>query len=215
MVQPDNTHGYGAQPSHPTSGIPPQQYSPAAPPYPPQQAYPQAYPPQQAYPQAYPTQPGYQPMPMVAAPVGLGTPGGVTAAAVLSYIQGGLLLIGAIAILAVGSIAGEAGLGQLQTIISLFGVGDLVLLALFIIAGVFVQTGRGRVLLFVAAGLNTAAGIFWIYAYIKGDASLIWVPLLYIAMPIIGVITASVGGVAQWEAARRAQRGMIAPPPQY
>jgi hypothetical protein len=161
--------------------------------------------------------PGYPPAPPIGYVMGPSTPGGVTAAAVLSYIQSGLVLIGAIVVLAVGSLFGDLGLSSLQTIITLFGVLNLILTGLFITAGVFVQTGRGRVLLYTAAGLNTAEAIFWLYGYGKVGSNEIWVPLLYLAIPVVAAIVGSLGGVAAWEAMKKGQRLAAAPPgpPRY
>lgn len=206
MVQPTNPP-YG--PGDPT-GAP---AYPAAPGYPTQPGYYPSPDQQQLYPTAQ--VPGYgAPMQGYGVPaVPISTPGTVVGAAVLSYIQSAMVIVGAVVFFiaaslvnqAANSLGADSGVtgGVADTIAGtaiLWGIANLILAAGFIIGGVRAQTGKGRLWLYIAAGVNTVYAIV-IMALSKGQE--VTVPIIYVVLPIIAVILAAMPAVTQWEAARR------------
>jgi hypothetical protein len=198
--------GYPPQ-GYPQQGYPPQGYPPpgypAAYPTPgyPAQSYPaQSYPAQGNYPVGYPPNPydpgGYPP------PTNR-RPGLVTAAAILAWVAGGLLILGAVLLLtntfrvyddnnldnpALGSKSG------FQT----FGVINLVLAAVLIIAGLRLvnRTASGRALIISAAGGVVITGIAWI-SWIAVPAVIFWA-IIFWALAILSAAFLSGTQISRW-----------------
>lgn len=147
---------------------------------------------------APPYQPGYP------QPGALARPGQVIAAAVLAYIDAGLLilagallLLGASLISGIDSSAGSDNSGVTAELI-VDGLLNLVAAGLLIAGGVGV-TGRsptGRVLLTVGAGICVALGVYWLIRSQSISGAVL--VLLFTALPVIGVALIWSRDVSDW-----------------
>jgi len=159
-------------------------------------------------------QPGYGAMPpappeYTAGPIG--RPGGVTAAAVLAFVQAGITLICTIfALIVFGAVSSAVGdtesqfgvkidkgllaLGWIVAIVGLIGAG------LLIWAGVKTMAGTAGPLMMIAAGLQIVLCIVWLAALGGGIIS-----ILLIVMPIISLSLVLTGAAKQYEASKRGQ----------
>lgn len=143
-------------------------------------------------------------------------PGGVTAAAVLGFILGGLATVGAI-FLFVGSSTligvddGGSGLaGALSGIIIVLALIFLVIAVIMIWGSVLALKGRSRVLLIVGASLLTAFGLISFFSSLGNsgtDAGGIVSQLIGLVMSILIIVLLSLGPASQYFAALRARRG--------
>lgn len=187
------------------AGPPPTQYPPApqpVDPYPPG-GQPWGYPP--GYPMGYPAMPypGFGPV----AP-GERRPGTITAAAVLGYVNAGLLILMGIVLFSTSSIVdglnryddyahdGLSGEFRLDAILNLLAAG------LLIGGGVAMtsQTAVGRIIYSVGAAITVGESTYWIARWgSEGGGTYInfWA-LLYAAMAIVGVCLAWFGGGSAW-----------------
>lgn len=157
-----------------------------------------AYGQQPGYGQQYAGQPGYPaPYGQPAAPA---RPGSVTGAAVLAFVQGGIVLVGGIASLAGGTtvlsdLDDANGIGSLFTVLGIAGllVGGL------LIAGGVRAFGRSLQLLLIGAGASVVLSIAWFIGFVSHDApvgaALVW-PLIYLVMPVI-IISLVLSSTAQ------------------
>ena len=159
-------------------------------------------------------QPGYGAMPpappeYTAGPVG--RPGGVTAAAVLAFVQAGITLICTIfALIIFGALSSAAGdseskygitidkgllaVGWIVAIVGLIGAG------LLIWAGIRTLSGTAGQLMVIAAGLQIVLCIVWLAALGGG-----LIAILLIVMPIISLSLVLTGAAKQYEASKRGQ----------
>ncbi|MEO9138427.1 MAG: hypothetical protein ABI345_05110 [Jatrophihabitans sp.] len=194
--------GY-SQPGYPQPGCPQQGY--------PEQGYPaQAYA-QPGYPPqpyaAYPPQPyGYAPYP--GAPQGPGRPGVATAAAVLAYVNAGLLILSGSFLLLGASIATDIERGYnnntgLSSELGFDGFLNLVTAGL-LIAGAVMMTGRkptGRILLAVGNAVVLAEAVYWLTRF-NGDeyrlGGFIVYAVLFGALAILPLAFSFSGNVSRW-----------------
>lgn len=138
-------------------------------------------------------------------------PGGVTAAAVLAFVQSGITLICTVFALiifgAVSSAADEAesqfgvtidkgmlALGWIVAIAGVVGAG------LLIWAGVKTMSGTAGQLMIIAAGLQILLCIVWFAALGGGIISII-----LLVMPVISLSLVLTGAAKQYEASKRGQ----------
>lgn len=188
--------GYGVAPGQP---YPPQGYQPGYQQAPYQQGgYP--VPGYQQVPPGYPLPPGY-PVP------GRGVPGNVRAAAVLAYIQAGLIILAGISTVASSD---EGDLFDLMSIsywnhslpssqtLTIMGVLAIVAGGLLIAGGV--QAPRKKVtLLVVGAALSLVLSAWWLIAFNFYSVFLVWA-LILAAMPIIAICLVLGGSAREWAA---------------
>lgn len=181
--------GYG-QPSY----TPPPQYGG----YPPagQQPYGQPSYPQPGYPPQYGTPYGV--------PTGPQRPGAALAAAVLSYIQAGIVLLASFVILAAASAATEA---------LLLGILQLISVGLLIFGAVQITSGSGRTLLVIASALQLGLVVYYLirFSNFASDIDLnqdsgvvVVVPLFFAVMPAVALVLALNGMVGQYVSAKKA-----------
>ncbi|MBM9475635.1 hypothetical protein JL107_04160 [Nakamurella flavida] len=217
----------GAHPGQPYPGG-----SSPAQPYPGQQFPGHAHPgqhhlgeqyPGEQYPgQAYPGQawPGYGPTggwtgypapgPAYPAPVRPFRPGGVTAAAVLAFVQSGLLLFAGLFVLAGADVAGVvqdsgSGLDDEFTVVALL---TWLATGLLIAGGAQVLNGP-RGILIGGCALSLALSVYWLVR-ILGEVAVRGVvawPFLFAVLPIISISMISTGAVRHWSATVASVRG--------
>ncbi|MFL6123019.1 hypothetical protein [Actinophytocola sp.] len=137
-------------------------------------------------------------------------PGGVTAAAVLAFVQAGITLICTIfALVIFGAVSSQVGeteakfgvkvdkgllaLGWIVAIAGLVGAG------LLIWAGIKTLSGTAGKLMVIAAGLQIVLCIVWLAALGGGI-----IAILLVVMPIISLALVLTGPAKQFEASRRA-----------
>ena len=165
--------------------------------------------------QPYPA-PGYSIYPMPGA-WNAGRPGQVAGAAVLSYIESGLLIItglilfsgsSAVSSWSHGSHTSDRGWGAQFAVA---GFGDLVAAALLITGAVAFSGGRpfGRLLLSVGLGVCVAEAIFWMAKLSDANGAILpWVAF-FLAMPVIATAMSYSSSVKAWLTFTATQR--IAP----
>jgi hypothetical protein len=211
--QPPAQQPPAGNPQYPSYGQPGQQYpsSPGGYPAQPQAGYPAqpqaGYPaqPQAGYPAqpqaGYPSNPYGQAYPQTpyntfAAPNPASRPGGVIASAVLSYIQGGILLIVGIFLLATAKtfndFGGDSG-GVAE--VAFDGIVDLVLGAAFITGAIMFTSGRNRTILAAACVLTFADAVYWVIRAVSGGKALV---LLFVVLPAIALALMFNSGVTNW-----------------
>ncbi len=178
------------QPGYPQAGYPQPGYSQQG--YPqagyPQQGYPQQGYPQTGYPQPGYPQPGYPQAGYNLVPAKPPKPGAVKAAAVLAFVQGGIILFAGI-----GTLSGGAGLndlgvrgtGNIGDTLTILGVLALISAGLLIAGGVSAFNKHSS-LLIAGSGLSLVLSVWWMIQFDFFSAVLIW-SLLLAAMPIISV----------------------------
>lgn len=188
------TQPYGQQPD-PSGGYPQQGGTPPGG-YPQQGTPPGGYPQQGGYPQApgYPQGPGGLP----SAPPDYGRggpvvrPGGVTAAAVLTFVQAGLTIISAgaflIALAALESASNTYGLALGDStgefwVASLLG---LVAGGLLIAGGVKALAGSNGQLFTISIAVQLVLSVYWMIRLVTEDGSPLW-PILMAVMPVIAI----------------------------
>jgi len=183
-ANPQQYPGYG-QPQQPPAGYPAPGQQPGQ--YPAQGGYPsnpygQPYPPGQfgQYPMVNPAR----------------RPGGATAAAVLSYIQAGVLLIIGIILLAGAKTFDDfGGDGATTAELALDGIINLALGGLFIAGAVMLTSGRSRNVLLIACLANLADAIYWVARAVSGGKALV---LFFIVLPIIALALILNSAVTNW-----------------
>ncbi len=194
----------------PNSGqYPSPAYPPPVPIEYPQPAYPTpaAYPTYQTYPQpGYPTYAGY---PMYAAP-GLGyrpdpnrRPGVIMAAAVLAYVQAGLLMVAATTLFvgasATSAIADDLSSGDdgVTARFVLLGLANIVAATLYLIGGIKITNRErtGRTLMVIATAIVIVVGIVWLTW--AGPIIIFWA-LLYWALGVVASSMLFGGSVTRW-----------------
>lgn len=194
----------GQEPQYPSGQYPGGQHPPGQSQYPPGQ-YPQPY----GYPQPY-----AYPMPYTGAPSGPQRPGLVVAAAVLGYVNAGLLILAGALLLFGASIANDiqraSGTGtDYGTEFALDGFANLVAAGL-LIGGAVMFVGRkstGRILFTVGNAIVVAAAIYWVVRF-HGDhvdrAGYIIYALLFGALAVLPLAFSFAGGVNGWLAGKGA-----------
>jgi hypothetical protein len=190
---------YGQQPQYaqPQNGQP--QYA-QQPPY--GQPQPPGYPPYAGYPPGYPAY-GYP------APAGAGRPGLITAAAVIAFVNAGLLIFVAIFAFAGASVVSSYDdnyyndTSGVTSKVVLLGIGNMILGAIYITAGVRSMGGSqiGRVLYFVGAGVSLVLGIIWLQW--SGVALIFWA-MLFWTLSVLSCSFVIGGRVGRWFAASAA-----------
>jgi hypothetical protein len=138
--------------------------------------------------------------------IGWGRPGQAVAAAVLSYIEAGLLILTGL-ILFSGSSAvsdwsssNEGNDYGWAAQFALAGLGDVVAAGLLIAGGVAFTGGKqvGRTLLAVGLAVCVVEAILWIsWLYDSSGASFVWAAF-YLVMPIIATSMSYAGSVSRW-----------------
>lgn len=190
------TQPYGQQPD-PSGGYPQQGGTPPGG-YPQQGTPPGGYPQQGTPPGGYPQAPGYPQGGLPQAPPDYGQggpivrPGGVTAAAVLTFVQAGLTIISAgaflIALAALESASDTYGLDLGDStgefwIASLLG---LVAGGLLIAGGVKALGGSNGQLFTISIALQLVLSVYWMIRLVTQDGSPLW-PILMAVMPVIAI----------------------------
>jgi hypothetical protein len=138
-----------------------------------------------------------------------GRPGQVVAAAVLSYVEAGLLILTGL-ILFSGSAAasawssdgdGEHGWGAQ---FGFAGLGDIVAAGLLIAGGVMFTGGKrpGRTLLGFGLGLCVIEALFWIIRFDDGAGAMVPWAAFYLIMPTIAMFLSYAGSITGWLDAR-------------
>jgi len=192
---PSEGNGYPAfAPGYPPAPgyVPPPAYQQGYPGYPPQGPPPTGYgqyPP--GYPPGYPLAPGY---PLV--PVRPGVPGNARAAAVLSFIQAGLVIIAGLGTIS-GSDNGDifdlfngvrlSSTPSSQTF-TVMGLLAIVAGGLLIAGGVQLPRKKS-VLLVIGSAISLALSAWWLIVFELESDVLVWA-LLLSAMPIIAICLA-------------------------
>lgn len=193
--------GYGQQPSY----SPPPQYG----------GYPPAETQQQYGQQPYGYgQPGYPPQygTPYGAPSGPQRPGAALAAAVLSYIQAGVVLICSFFVLAAGTEVTE---------LLLIGIVQLVSVGLLIFGAVQITSGSGRNMMIAACVLQLLLVLYYLIRIASLDEldaadteGAVVIPLFFAVMPAVALALVFNRMVSQFIAAKSGQRSGGAPPPQ-
>jgi hypothetical protein len=133
-----------------------------------QQPYPSGgYPQQGTPPGGYPQAPGvYSSMPQAReyTPSPIPRPGSVTAAAVLAYVQAGITTITTIILLALLS-SGDFGGGAMAVGVLLV-VAQTAGVALLVIGGVQLASGKSRILLIAGCALELAICLYYLYSFL-------------------------------------------------
>ncbi|WP_375478088.1 hypothetical protein [uncultured Jatrophihabitans sp.] len=168
-------------------------------------AYP-GYPPPPGNPYAYPSANPYG-----YANPGPGRPGTLTAAAVLGYVTGGLLILAAIFVFAGASVVNDAELSTGTTSLGgefvVAGIANLLAAGLFI-GGSVAMSNRsltGRALYAVAAGITVVASLYWGFRFAgryDGLAALMFYALLFAALAVVGASLAFTPTGGRWLAGR-------------
>jgi hypothetical protein len=178
----------------------------------------------QPYPATYPAQPySAQPYQTPGAPVGAygapmysiypnpganswGRPGQVVAAAVLSYVEAGFLILTGLILFSGSSSVSDwsndndgSDLGW-GAQFAFAGLGDILAAGLLIAGGVAFTSGRrlGRTLLAVGLGVCVVEAILWI-SWLNDSAGAIlpWASF-YLVMPIIATSMSYAGSISRW-----------------
>lgn len=170
--------------------------------------YPPAQPPgyQQPYQQApgYPPAPGYPGYGYPVVPGPPAVPGNVRAAAVLAFVQGGLLILAGLITISFADNGSDNDFGlrsiQLGSEDSLLIMGVLTLIAGGLLIAGGVQLPRKKsVLLLVGSGISLVMSVWWLITTDFDESVLIWA-LLLAAMPIISASLAAGQTARQWMA---------------
>lgn len=134
-------------------------------------------------------QPGY-PAPQYGAPYGgppgPQRPGAALAAAVLSYIQAGVVLICSFFVLAAGTAVTE---------LLLIGIVQLISVGLLIFGAVQITSGSGRMMLFIGNGLQLALVLYYLIRISNvgddlegfGDEGAVVIPLFFAVVPAVAL----------------------------
>lgn len=154
---------------------------------------------------AYPANPAYRQNPLTTV-----RPGSATAAAVLGFVQAGLTLCTTIVILFVlASVpatvdTGELTLAWIVTIAQAAGAGMLIYGSVQLLGGV------DRMIYLVAAGIEVAICLYYLVRILSADVSdtlpstvdgrpaLAVFPILFAAMPVVGLGLAATAAVNTW-----------------
>jgi hypothetical protein len=188
--------GQPGEPYDPNPALqPPPAYAPPPGPYPPQPYYGQY--PQQPYPGYPPPYPGYPP------PYGAMRPGTATAANVLAFVTGGLLIAAGLLLFFGASVVN--GLDELDhnshSIVTaelvLDGLLDMVAAGLLIAGGVSFggRSASGRIMLSVGSGIVLGESLYWIVRS-GGDATF-WA-LAFAALVIVSLSLAWSSAANTW-----------------
>ncbi|MBA3417453.1 MAG: hypothetical protein H0U09_01925 [Geodermatophilaceae bacterium] len=161
-------------------------------PPPPYGGYPPAYGNPYGQP-SYPAQYGGPP----GAPAGPERPGAALAAAVLSYIQAGIVLLCSFFVLAAGTSVTE---------LLLIGIVQLVSVGLLIFGAVQVTSGSGRLMLLVGNGLQLALVAYYLIRIstlgtdLEGADSegAVVIPLFFAVMPVVALVLALNSAVSRF-----------------
>jgi hypothetical protein len=201
----------GAQPGDPSGGYNPAGYSgqPGQAGYPGQPGYPAGgYPGQPAQPAygqpAYGPPPGYPPGygDYPPAPVANRRPGAVTAAAVLAFVQAGLVIVAGIVLLSGGTsmidYGGQvSGLGTEWTIVAIITIicGGVILAG-----GVQLFKGKAA-LVVIGSALSLLISVYWVIRISSFDVNigpaLVW-PLIFAVLPVITLALALGSSSKAW-----------------
>ncbi|SDO37714.1 hypothetical protein SAMN04515671_0746 [Nakamurella panacisegetis] len=134
-------------------------------------------------------------------------PGGAVAAAVLSFVQAGFVLMGALVIL-----TGAAGFDSVDRSLSseftVIGILTMIAGGLLIAGGVTIL-GRRPALLGVGCGLSIAISVYFVIRLsdYAGLDFAIWVPLIYAVLPIIAIALSLGADVRAWSRNRNVPLG--------
>jgi hypothetical protein len=149
-------------------------------------------PPPTGYPGSYP------------APWDSGRPNAIPAAAVLAYIDAGLLILAGLLLLAGASAVDSwnTAFGShdnaITTELAVDGVLNLLAAGLQIAGGVMIssRSETGRTLLSAGGGLCIAAGLYWVLRA-QAVGVLVWT-IVFVALPIIAISLAWTAPATQW-----------------
>lgn len=143
-------------------------------------------------------------------PAAAARPGAVTAGAVLSFVQAGMVVIGAISALAGGSVVLDNNLNDatsnMGTWLTILAVLGLACSALLIIGGV--KSFGGKMNLLIAGSASSLVlSVIWLIFFTSYDANfgqaLIW-PLIFAILPAITIGMAMSGTSQVWARAKAA-----------
>lgn len=176
---------------------------PGSPPYPAGPPFPGGYPHPAPYPYPYPP-PGSYGWP----PAAPRRPGTLTAAAVLGYVDGGLIILAAVLLFAAAASGGDLDYSitnghSLTAELTVDGLLNLIAGGLLIGGAVAMTAGRplGRLLYSTGAGVVLAESVYWMtrwssqFAHIAG---LLVYALLFAAVAIVGLSLAWVREGSEW-----------------
>jgi hypothetical protein len=190
---------YAGQPYQPPPGYHPGYPPPGYPGYPAQPGYPPPYPGYAGYP-GYPTPP----------PLGPARPASVTAAAVLAFVAGGLLIMAGLALALGASLADSLdGTGRRHDFdhveLAIAGIANLVIAAVLIAGGSVVLggTSRGRTMMMVGSTLLIIDSLYWLFR--PDDPSNTFVTaVIFAALGVLAGAFVSTAAARTWLAARQA-----------
>jgi hypothetical protein len=159
---------------------------------------PTGYPPGPYPPAGYPPQ-GYPPgsYPSGGSPFGPVKPGVITAAAVLAFVQAGLLVFGGLV-----SFAGARVLADLDVsvdgpgLLTVLGILAVVAAGLLIAGGVLVHQ-RKPALLIAGSAVSLALSAWWLVLLSQGSAE-VTLPLVFAVLPIIALCLVLGGAAKNW-----------------
>lgn len=147
-------------------------------------------------------QPGYPPP--YGGPVGPQRPGAALAAAVLSYVQAGIVLICSFFVLAVGTANTEA---------LLIGILQLISVGLLIFAAVQITSGTGRTMMLIASGVQLGLVVYYMIRFssysndfdFQDSNGAVVIPLFFAVMPAVAFCLALSSAVTRFIADKQSQ----------
>lgn len=138
-------------------------------------------------------------------------PGGATAAAVLHFVQGGIVLISSLYLLFALSVIG-AVTDTTQTEFTIVTVLQLASAGLLIAGGVTLLSGNSLVLSYVGGAVQLALVVYWavrIASFTSGELDEVFpgfaiMSVFFAVMPIIALSLSATTGVRRWAAEKAA-----------
>ena len=201
-------YGPGEQPGMPAYQGPPPTGDPSQPLYPAQPTYPYGYPQAPGY--GYPPgpYPAYPPYPPVGYPMQLGPrrPGTATAAGVLAFVNGGLLILAGALLLFGGSIASDIedstnSSTHVGTELVLDGLVNFLAAGLLIAGGVALMGRKpsGRTMMGIGGGIVLASTVYWLVRFDKLPTSgfVTWA-VIFAALTVVGLALVATRAVTEW-----------------
>jgi hypothetical protein len=174
----------------------------------------QPYPQYQPY-QGHPGYPGYPPQPV--APQRSGT---AVAAAVLSFVGGGLLIIAAVVLFSSARAATDlfsTDAADLSTELNIDGFVNLIAATLLIPGGVLLLGGKvlGQTLTAIGSVIVVVATVYWVIRAQGVYSGALVFGVLFTALAVVGASLAYAPSSRAWIAFRTKEDAALRTPPQY